>query len=324
MDFKKIFIPEKGDEKTTIVRKSIILAAVGVFAVCLVSVIVYIARPAETPPIAVTETTTINVITTQTTTAPPETTAETTTTRPPLVTDEEKYGEFLEKNPDTAGWIKVSDIVDQVVLQTTDNEKYLDKDFNLNYNIGGSVYIDYRCNVLDYADLVSDNIVIYGHNQRDGTAFGKLKNYKVTKANSRNIEYYKKNPTFEFSNLYETHTYKIVSIYVIEVEPRQNPRGEIFDYHNYIQFNRVKQEPYTYATWESQILAHSAIDTGVDIEKGDKFVTLSTCSNEFDPSRFVIIGRRVRDGESPEVDTSKAVLNEDAIEPDWAYIYNNS
>jgi SrtB family sortase len=323
MDFKKLFIPEKGDEKSTIVRKSIILSAVGVFAVCLVAVIVYIARP-ETPEAVVTEATTINVITTQTTTAPPETTVETTTTRPPLVLDEAKYAELLAENPDTAGWLKVSDIVDQVVLQSTDNEKYLDKDFDLNFNMGGSVYIDYRCNVQDYADYVSDNIVIYGHNQRDGTAFGKLKNYKVTRANSRNLAYYKENPTFEFSNLYETHTYKIAAFFVIEVEPRQNPRGEIFDYHNYIQFNRVKTEPYTYATWESQILAHSAVDTGVDIEKGDKFVTLSTCSNEFEPSRFVVIGRRVRDGESVDVDTSKAVINEDAIEPDWPFILNNS
>lgn len=39
-------------------------------------------------------------------------------------------------------------------------------------------------------------------------------------------------------------------------------------------------------------------------------------------SRFVTIARRVRDGESAEVDTSKAILNEDALEPDWSYIYD--
>jgi hypothetical protein len=36
----------------------------------------------------------------------------------------------------------------------------------------------------------------------------------------------------------------------------------------------------------------------------------------------VVIGRRVRDGESPEVDTEKAAINPDAIEPDWDFIYN--
>jgi SrtB family sortase len=323
MDLRKIFIPEKGEAKSVFVRKILILSAAAVFCICLVAVMILISKPETAEEIIYTEGTTPKIITT-TTTAPPVTTAETTTTLPPLVMNEEKYAELIEKNPDTAGWVKVSDIIDQVVLQTTDNEKYLDKDFDLNYNIGGSVYVDYRCNVNDYPDKMSDNIVVYGHNQRDGTAFGKLKNYKITKANPKNIDYYKEHPTFEFSNLYDTYTYKIVAIFVTEVEPRHNPAGEIFDYHNYIKFNRVVEEPYTYDTWEKQILSHSAIITGVDIEKGDKFLTLSTCSNEFEPSRLVVIGRRLRENESAEVDTSKAELNPDAIEPNWAYIYNNS
>jgi SrtB family sortase len=321
MDFKKIFIPEKGEEKSVIVRKSIVLGATAVFAVCLVSVMIYISKP---PAAALSETeATSPKIITETTSAPPVTEPEvTTTTRAPLVMNTDRYEELIAENPDTAGWLKVSNIVDQVVLQAEDNGKYLDKDFDLNYNIGGSVYIDYRSVVNDYPDKMADNIVVYGHNQKDGTAFGKLKNYKITRANPKNLAYYKENPTFEFSNLYETYTYKIVAVFVIEVDPRDNPKGEIFDYHNYIKFNNVKQEPYTYANWEEQILSHSAITTGVDIEKGDKFVTLSTCSNEFEPSRLVIIGRQVRDGESAEVDTSKAELNPDAIEPDWAFIYN--
>jgi sortase B len=320
MSFKKTFIPEKGEAASVIVRKSIILGGVAVFAACLVAVVIYISKPAEDE-IIITEVTTPKVITTVTT-APPVTTAETTTTLPPLVLNETKYAELLSENPDTAGWIKVSDIIDEVVLQTTDNDKYLDKDFDLNYNIGGSIYIDFRSVTNDYNDSQADNIVIYGHNQKDGTAFGKLKNYKITKANTKNLQYYKDHPTFEFSNLYETYTYKIVALFVIEVDPKDNPRGEIFDYHNFIRFNRSNKEPYTYENWENQILAHSAITTGVDIEKGDKFLTLSTCSNEFEPSRFVVIGRRLRDGESAEVDTSAAVLNPDAIEPDWTFIYN--
>ena len=50
-------------------------------------------------------------------------------------------------------------------------------------------------------------------------------------------------------------------------------------------------------------------------------MTLYTCSNEFDNSRFVVIGRKVRDGESPEVDTSLAKLNPDVKEPDLNFIY---
>ena len=38
-------------------------------------------------------------------------------------------------------------------------------------------------------------------------------------------------------------------------------------------------------------------DTGVDVKYGDKLLTLSTCYADEDNSRFIIIARRLRDGE---------------------------
>jgi SrtB family sortase len=330
-NFLKKIIPQKGDSKTELTRKIIVLSASVLLIVCIV--VLFIIFTGEKRDQELNEdlanlhndiTTTVNVITTApTTTAPPETdvTETTTTTAPPPLVISPDMQPFVDENPDSAGWIKVDSGVDNVVMQTADNEKYLDEDFYGRYSASGTVFADFRCVVNDYPDNQSDNIVLYGHNQKDNTMFGTLKQYKVTRQNKRGFDYYKEHPTFTFSNLYETFTYKIVAIFVIEVEPWQNPTGEIFDYHNYITFNNVKSGKYTYNNWEAQILAHSAIDTGVDIEKGDHFMTLSTCSNEFEPSRLVVIGRRLRDGESAEVDTSKAVINTDAIEPDWDFIY---
>ena len=68
-------------------------------------------------------------------------------------------------------------------------------------------------------------------------------------------------------------------------------------------------------------MERSQIITDVDIKYGDEFITLSTCSNEFEPSRFVIMARKVREGEDPSVDVSKAYLNPNAKEPDWDVIY---
>ena len=95
--------------------------------------------------------------------------------------------------------------------------------------------------------------------------------------------------------------------------------GVIFDYHNYIKFTGERN----FDKFKENILKRTAVNTGVDFDENDKFMTLSTCSNEFDPSRLVVIGRRVRDGESPEVDTSKVEINEDMLEPDYAFIYGN-
>ena len=199
------------------------------------------------------------------------------------------------------------------------NEYYLDHDFYGNYSQPGTVFADFRCVVNDYDFNQSDNIVLYGHNQANGAMFGTLQKYKITKQSTKKFDFYLQHPTFTFSNLYEEYTYKIIALFVCEVEPEQTTDGNVFDYHNYIRFGSKER---TYEEFISSVEERSEIITGVDVQEGDKFMTLSTCSNEFEPSRFVVIGRRVRDGESPEVDTSLAKLNPDAKEPDWNYIYS--
>lgn len=256
-----------------------------------------------------------------TTTAPPETTtAETTTTPPPPLVTKEEYEPYIERNPHTAGWITVGGTaIDDVVVQCEDNDRYLDTAFDGGYAQPGTLFIDFRCVVNDYDFNQSDNIIIYGHNQADGTMFGTLNRYKVTKQNTSRFDFYLEHPTFTFSNLYEDYTYKIIALFVCEVEPGQTRDGVVFDYQNYVIFGTYEK---TFEEYMENLNERTEIITGVDVQEGDKFMTLSTCSNEFEPSRFIVVGRRVRDGESPEVDTSKAALNPDVKEPDWSYIYS--
>lgn len=250
-----------------------------------------------------------------------ETTEETTTPAPEPLVMLDSMQAFIDENKDTAGWITVGGTsIDNIVMQTDNNDYYLDHDFYGRYSQPGTVFADFRCVVNDYDFNQSDNIVLYGHNQANGAMFGTLQKYKITKQNTSKFDFYLQHPTFTFSNLYEEYTYKIIALFVCEVEPEQTRDGNVFDYHNYIRFGSKER---TYEEFISNVEERSQIITGVDVQKGDKFLTLSTCSNEFEPSRFVVIGRRVRDGESPEVDTSLAKLNPDAKEPDWNYIYNN-
>ena len=166
------------------------------------------------------------------TTPPPETEETTTETEPPPLVVLDSMTELLNENPDVAGWITVDDTkIDNVVLQTDNNEYYLDKDFYGNRNIAGQIYIDYRCVANDYDKNQSDNLIIYGHNQADQTMFGTLKKYKIKKDNTKNFDFYLDHPTFKFSNLYEEYTYKIVAMFVVEVEPYQTRDGVVFDYH---------------------------------------------------------------------------------------------
>ena len=318
--FLSAVFPQKGDKPGKAAGKIIRIVAAIVLIASIVVLIIYFktqydAEQAEKERQAAYESamkeTTVTVITT---TTPTETTTAETEPPPLVMLDEIK--QFYEQNPDTAGWITVDGTrINDVVVQAKDNDYYHTRDFDGTASQAGSLYADFRCTINDYVQ--SDNIIIYGHDQKDDTKFGSLDSYKILKNNAGNFDFYKEHPTFEFNSLYERNTYKIIACFVIEVDPAHSPTGEIFDYHNYVIFGGEEH----YNEYMDKVMERTEINTGVDVEYGDKFVTLSTCSTEFSNSRFVVIGRKVRPGEDPSVDVSKAELNEDVKEPDWNYIY---
>ncbi len=221
---------------------------------------------------------------------------------------------LLEINPDTVGWVHIDDTnVDIPVVQRTGedgNSYYLETAFDGSKNKAGTVFLDKRC-VLTAKER-SDNLILYGHNQKDKTMFGDLAYYK------HDLEYYKEHPVIEFSSNYGTSTYKIFGYFVTPVEKYQTADGVIFDYHNYIELDSKDR----YNEFIDNIMARTQIiNPSVDVEYGDEFLTLSTCSNEFEPSRFVVFARKVRNGEEAYVDVSQAYVNENAKEPDWSVIY---
>ena len=218
--------------------------------------------------------------------------------------------EMLKINSDTVGYICISGTeIDFPVVQTSDNEKYLKTAFDGSSNKAGTVFLDYR-NILTSSDR-SDNLVLYGHNQKDRTMFGSLKDYK------KNINHYRAHPTITFNSNYESDVYKIFAYFVTEVEPHQTSDGIVFDYHNYLDLSDKE----VYNRFIDNIMLRSQVVTAVDVEYGDEFLTLSTCSNEFEPSRFVVFARKTRSGEDTAVDTSAAYLNPEAKEPDWNVIF---
>lgn len=225
--------------------------------------------------------------------------------------------ELLAQNPDTVGFVSVpnTNVSYPVVISTADegmkNEYYRTHDFFGKKNKKGAIFADFRTVI--GADRQSDNIVLYGHNELDNTMFGDLDKYKTQ---GWTTDFYKKNPTFTFDTNYEHGTYKIFAYFVTAILPEHDSKYPIFDYQNYIEFDRPRYDDFI-----DNVMRRTQILTDVDVQYGDKFVTLSTCSSEFEPSRFVIVARKVRDGESPEVDVEKAVRNPDAQTPDWDTIY---
>ena len=92
--------------------------------------------------------------------------------------EEDKYkidfGELKKKNEDVVAWIKVNNTkIEYPVVKSKNNDYYLNHSFDKSYNIAGWIFADYR-NKINEKDK---NIIVYGHNRKDGSMFGSLKKY---------------------------------------------------------------------------------------------------------------------------------------------------
>lgn len=219
----------------------------------------------------------------------------------------DKLAYLKGKNPNTVGYLTISGVdVYEPILQTTDNSYYLTHAFDGTENKAGAVFLDYRAEIS--ADRQSDMLVLYGHNQRDGTMFGNLKHYK------RNVDFYKRNPFLTLETEYGSQKYVIFAYFVTNTLEKHDSNGEVFHYHDYPEL--YSEEVYTW--YMGQVAKRNEIISPIDVTYGDKFLVLSTCSNEYSGSRFVVMARKLRPGEDPkEIDFSQTRLNHGSEEIDW-------
>ena len=266
-------------------RRSKVVPVLSFIALALVGLIVFMLMnlPEEKPVPVETAAPTTTAATQMTT----ETTSEPTTeaTVPPTV-DMEKVPEMLEhmaelymENPDTIGYIKIADTkLDYPVMFTPgDEEKYIRKDFKGKFSIAGLPFMNEDCSL----DPRSDNIIIYGHNMYDGTAFRTLLKYDQK-------PFWEKHPTFTFSTLYEEKEYEIISCFYDRVYLKTE---NVFKFYQFI--DAENEEDFDYAI--EQFKKKSLYDTGVTAEYGDNLVTLVTCAYHVNNGRFVVVGREITD-----------------------------
>ena len=225
---------------------------------------------------------------------------------------QEQFKPLLEQNPETIGWITIQGTsesypwIDYVVMQTDDNKKYLDHNFDGNKSKSGALFVDYHEKITPESE--PDNIVIYGHNMESGEYFGRLPyyfNYGFSNGDHNDISFYKTHPTIEFSTLYKTSTYKIFAAMMVNTEEEA---GEVFEYHTKHNFTG----PTDFNNYCAEILDRSTFyNPDVNVKYGDHLLTLSTCMFGYGDTdlRFVVFARETREGESPEVNVDKAYAN---------------
>lgn len=181
------------------------------------------------------------------------------------------FNKLKEQNNETVAWIKVNNTnVEYPVVRATNNSFYLNHSFDKSKNSAGWIFADYK-NKFDNTDK---NIVIYGHNMRDDSMFGSLKNILnsdwYNNEENTNIALYTEN---------EKYIYKVFSIYKIESE----------DYYIKTEFSNDNE----FEKFIKTLKKRSIKNFNIDISKEDSILTLSTCANN-NKYRVVLHSKKIK------------------------------
>lgn len=192
----------------------------------------------------------------------------------PEVLDE--YAGLYAENSDTIGWLKIDGMtIDYVVMQAPDEiNKYLRHDFYGKDSTRGCLFVDEYCDIFN-----SDNIIIYGHNMKDGSMFGTLDSYA-------DESFYAEHKIIRFDTIYEKHSYEVVAAISTSIPAKDE---DVFRYYEYTGSNDEE----TFLDYADFIEKNKLYDTGVEINPGDKLLTLSTCAYHTTNGRFVVVARQI-------------------------------
>lgn len=166
-------------------------------------------------------------------------------------------------NPDTVAYIEIPSIaIAYPVVQTGDNDFYLNHASDKSPNIGGAIFLDY----LNGSDFKDDNSVLYGHQMKDGSMFKQLHSF-------RKEESFKGGPRIHLTTTSGFYTYCIFAAMPVMSDEDYRvmhfkSSNEKIDFLSYIKENADQfQSP---------------------PEEAKHFLTLSTCAYEKKVDRLAI------------------------------------
>lgn len=155
-------------------------------------------------------------------------------------------------NNDIIGHIEIPNTnIDYDIVQTTNNEYYLNHNLDNEIDPTGSIFVDYRNNLSD------KKLLIYGHNS------------KKQKAPLKDLELYLNYDSFINNNIInltlknKAYTYKIFSVMLIDKDN---------NYHTKLIFKDSEYEEHLFFLKTSSIY-----ENDVQVDKNSYILTIQTC-----------------------------------------------
>lgn len=181
------------------------------------------------------------------------------------------FTKLLEKNEKTIGWIYVPNTnINYPVVQGNDNDFYLNHSFDNSPNGAGWIFADHTCDISS-----SQNIIIYGHNRKDRSMFGSLKNVLEDEWRNNTLNSY-----ITFANTKETSIYKIFSAFVCNEK----------DIDSYLQTNFSTNEELQ--SYIEKMKKSSSCQFDTKTEETEQIITLYTCYG-MDNQRLLVFAAKV-------------------------------
>lgn len=168
-------------------------------------------------------------------------------------------------HPDAVGWLYIPDSsINYPVMQSDDNDYYLSHAYDGSYLRAGSVFLDNRCE----NRFMNPINIVYAHNMKNGSMFaGVLK--------------------FADSAYFDSHRYGWIAtpetVYRIDFFScaKADMNDELYDGSTLIN------------EWLSHLYDASVVWENADFSGNDRFISLSTCSYEFENARTILTGKLV-------------------------------
>ena len=177
----------------------------------------------------------------------------------PIIVD---FFALKQKNKDIVGWIYSDDTpINYPIVQSKDNEYYLRRLINGNYNTAGSIFMDYRSN----SNFDGNHTILYGHNMKNGTMFGTLQKYKKQ-------DYYDEHKVMYLATIEQNYVIELFFGGTVSVDS---------DIYNLSRINQNKVDA---------LIKRSDFRSDVVVMGEDKIISLSTCAYEYEGARYVVMG----------------------------------
>ncbi|NLB71536.1 MAG: class B sortase [Chloroflexi bacterium] len=172
-------------------------------------------------------------------------------------------------NDDVVAWLTADGLpIDLPVVQGDDNDYYLTRLFDRQYNRLGTLFVDAN-NKGDFSDK---NTAIYGHNMNDGSMFASLIDYQSQ-------EFYESFPSINLFTPNGDYRIELFAGQVVNADDaliRFSFEDDI-DFMNYVE----------------QLKLYSTFDSPVVLNPEDQMITLSTCAYYFENARYIVYGKLV-------------------------------